>query len=352
MGAPPAGVAWCTTVHDTCQSPGWVTGLVAGQDWQSRGWIADIADMRVSVLIVGYRNRGHLEACIGGALASLGGLDAEVLFIDCSNDGSSEFVRERFPSVRVLPHAGNLGFGGGNNHLAREARGEYILLLNPDTIPRSDEIARLVAFADAHPRAGACGGRCVFPSGAPDLGSHQPMLDVPGMVLAAVGLASLRSGALPLAAGAPQRVEVISGAFMLVRRALWERLGGFDELFFMYTEEVDLCRRIADAGCELWADPSIVMIHDAGSGDPDNPRKRLQLLRGNATFFRKHSGPLAATLGCTAMLVNEAARLLYARTLLRLLKPARARTLGDRCAHAVRNRAEWWMGWPPGMRFE
>jgi GT2 family glycosyltransferase len=99
--------------------------------------------MRVSVLIVGYRNLRHLDACIGGAIRSLEGVDGEILFIDCSNDGSEAFVRGRFPGVRVLPFAGNLGFGRGNNHLAREARGEYLLLLNPDTIPRADELARL-----------------------------------------------------------------------------------------------------------------------------------------------------------------------------------------------------------------
>lgn len=313
---------------------------------------AEDDSMRVSVLVVGYRNLPHLEACLGGALRSLGGLEAEILFIDCSNDGSSEFVRSRFPSVRVLPHAGNLGFGRGNNHLAREARGEYLLLLNPDTVPKSDEIARLVAFAETHPRGGAFGGRCVFPSGAPDLGSHQPMLGVTGLLLAAAGLARLRRGALPVDARSPQRVEVISGAFLLVRRALWERLGGFDELFFMYTEEVDLCKRIADAGFELWADPSIVMIHDAGSGDPENPRKRLQLLRGNATFLRKHCAPVAAAVGCTAMLANEATRLAYARTLLRARDPDRARRVAERCRHTVANRAEWWNGWPPGMRFD
>jgi len=308
--------------------------------------------MRVSVLIVGYRNLRHLDACIGGAIRSMRGIDGEILFIDCSNDGSSDFVRERFPSVRVLPFCGNLGFGRGNNHLAREATGDYLLLLNPDTVPQSDEIARLVRFADAHPSGGAFGGRCVFPSGEHDLGSHQPMLRVSGLVLTLLGLASLRGGALPLDAARPQRVEVISGAFMLVRRGLWERLGGFDELFFMYTEEVDLCRRIADAGFELWADPSIVMIHDAGSGDPDNPKKRLQLLRGNATFLRKHFGPVAASIGCLAMLANEATRLLYARTLLPLRNPVRAGRLVERCRHTVANRAEWWNGWPPGMRFE
>ena len=308
--------------------------------------------MRVSVLIGGYKNLGHLEACIGGAIGSMAGMDGEILFIDCSDDGSSAFVRARFPSVRVLPQAGNLGFGRGNNHLARAALGDDLILLNPDTVPKSDEIARLLRFADAHPRAGACGGRCVFPSGAHDLGSHQPMLDVSGMVLAAAGLARLRTGALALDARTPQQVEVISGAFMLVRRTLWERLGGFDERFFMYTEEVDLCKRIANAGYELWADPSIVMIHDAGSGDPDNPRKRLQNLRGNATFYRKHYPPIAASIGCIAMLANETIRLIYARTLLRAIKPMRAKSLGDRCAYALQHRAEWWMGWPPGMKFD
>ena len=80
--------------------------------------------------------------------------------------------------------------------------------------------------------------------------------------------------------------------------------------------------------------------------------ERLQLLRGNATFLRKHHGPVAATIGCGAMLANEASRLLYARTVLRLLKPARATRLAERCRHAVRNRGEWWTGWPPGMRFQ
>lgn len=175
------------------------------------------------------------------------------------------------------------------------------------------------------------------------------MLDVSGMVLAAAGLARLRTGALALDACTPQKVEVISGAFMLVRRTLWERLGGFDERFFMYTEEVDLCKRIANAGYELWADPSIVMIHDAGSGDPDNPRKRLQNLRGNATFYRKHYPPIAASIGCIAMLANETIRLIYARTLLRAIKPMRAKSLGDRCAYALQHRAEWWMA---GRRHE
>ncbi len=307
------------------------------------------AALDVSILVVGYRSLRHLDASIGGAWRGLGRLRGEVLFVDCSDDGSAAFVRGRHPSTRILEGAGNLGFAGGNNRLARDARGELLLLLNPDTVPRGDEIERLVALSRATPDAGIWGGRTVLPDGSPDHGSHQRGLSPGALLVSALGLHRILPGALPYGPRAGvRRVEVVSGAFLLVRRSLWERLGGFDPAFFMYAEEVDLCRRAAELGARPVCDPSIELVHDAGSGSAERPERRASLLRGNATYLRKHHGPVAAWAGCTTMLAHEWLRLLAASTILRLLRPARAATLAARARETIARRREWWNGWPPG----
>ncbi len=317
----------------------------------AEGNVGDAA-LDVSVLVVASENIARVDASIGGALHSIGKLRGEILLINCSRDDADNFVARKFPAVRVLPRAGNLGFGRGNNHLAAHARGAYILLLNPDTAPKSDEIARLVAFARAHPHAGICGGRCVTPDGAVDHGSHQPMLSPCGILLSAVGLTKLRAGALPYRAVAPQQVTVISGAFLLIRADVWREVGGFDERFFMYAEEVNLCARVAQLGYEIWSDPSIVMIHDAGSGAPESTSRRCNTLRGNATFVRKHHGPIAAECACVSMVLHEVIRLLYAHTPLRVRDAVRARQQRKRCREVLAARSVWFKGWPAGMRFE
>jgi GT2 family glycosyltransferase len=270
-----------------------------------------------------------------------------VLFVDCSDDGSAGFVEERFPEIRVLPFQGNLGFARGNNLLASHACGEFLLLLNPDTVPAADEITRLLEFARARPQAGAWGGRCILPSGAADHGSHQPLPSIPRLTLMAVGLGRLWNDALPLDARSPQRVPVISGAFLLVRANTWKTLGGFDDRFVLYSEEVDLCRRIKDLGFELWAEPSIVLIHDAGSGDPYSPHRRTLVLKGVSTYLRKHHGPILANLGCAILAFEELLRAACS-PLIALRNPDHARNLRRRCWPQVRNWRAWWTGWKPG----
>ena len=178
------------------------------------------------------------------------------------------------------------------------------------------------------------------------------MLSPCGVLLTAIGLTKLRGGALPYRAVAPQRVPVVSGAFLLIRNDVWRQVGGFDERFFMYAEEVDLCARVMQLGYEIWCDPTIIMIHDAGSGAPESASRRCNLLRGNATFMRKHHGPIAAECACCFMLLHEVIRLIYAHTLLRLRDAPRSEMLRRRCREVLNARGTWWMGWPVGMRFE
>jgi hypothetical protein len=300
----------------------------------------------LSVLVVGYRSTPFLEASIGGTLRAFGPNEAEVLFYDCSGDGSEDWVRLAFPSVRILPHRGNLGFGAGNNHLARHARGRFILLLNPDTVPRGDDLRRLLEFAKERPNCGIWGGRTVHPDGSPDYGSHQPMMTVGGLWLSALGMSRLRRGALPLDATVPQSVPIVSGAFLLITRNLWTQLQGFDEDYFMYAEEVDLCRRAALLGATPTADPSITLIHDERSGDPYNPQRRVLLLRGNATFLRKHRGPISCWIGRAALLTQELRRAAQHSIAGVSRESARHQKIAAQSFHAARRIREWWSGWP------
>lgn len=302
--------------------------------------------IELSVLIVGYRSASFLPACLGGLRGALRGIGAEVLFHDCSQDGSEVLVQRDFPEVRVVPHRGNLGFGGGNNLLASLASGDFLLLLNPDTIPDRVGVRRLLEFARENPACGIWGGRTVHPDGSPDHGSHQSMLTVRGIWMSALGLARWRGGALPLGSGPRRPVSVVSGAFMLVRRELWDAIGGLDLDYFMYAEEVDFCLRASRAGARIMADPNIVMIHDERSGDPYNSNRRIQLLRGNATFLGKHRGPLLGFLGKSGMLVQEFRRAaVHAALSLANATPAhRGKALQSfQTLLAVRI---WWSGWP------
>lgn len=293
----------------------------------------------VSVLVVGYKSIGYIVRCLEGAIRSAGNEPFEFLFIDCSNDGSEAFVRERFPSVKVLPYQGNLGFARGNNVLAAIAKSRRLLLLNPDAFAERDELAALLAVARARPDAAAWGAINILPSGDFDGGSMQPMLGALPLAFAILGLASLRPGTASTTRLELQEVPVLSGAFMMIDAAVWKQLGGFDERFFMYAEEVDLCKRIADIGGVLIVDPRIRILHDTGSGDRRNPQRLLNRARGNATFYRKHFGPLWATCCLWLQFFHAATR--FAGGVL-----IRKQSLADGFAPLVKHRAEWWEGWP------
>ncbi len=293
----------------------------------------------VSVLVVGYKSLDYIGRCLRGAMASARGADFEFLFIDCSNDGSEAFVREQFPKVRVLPYQGNLGFARGNNVLAAASRGHRLLLLNPDAFAQGDELSALLTLAKLHADASAWGAVTVLPSGEIDGGSIQPMLGMTPLLLALVGLARLRPGAADPMRLKPQSVPVLSGAFMMVDAQVWRALDGFDQRFFMYAEEVDLCKRIADAGGTLVVDPRIRMLHDTGSGARRTPSRMLNRARGNATFYDKHYGPVHSTLCKTLLWLHAATRELYGRV------RGREEYVASYSA-VMRQRSEWWNGWP------
>lgn len=297
------------------------------------------APPEVSVLVVGYKSLSYIERCLAGAIRSAQNDAFEFLFIDCSDDGSEAFVRERFPQVRVLPFQGNLGFAKGNNVLAEHARGRRLLLLNPDAFAAGNELPALLAVARAHPDAGAWGGITMLPSGEVDGGSIQAMPGALPLVLELIGLARLSPGAANPRSLRAQSVPVLSGAFMMVDAVLWRSLRGLDERFFMYTEEVDLCRRIAYAGKTLIIDPRIRMIHDSGSGTKRTPARLVNRARGDATFYAKHYAPLHCTLCKLLLWTHALTRQLYGRL-------RRREDYVQSFGAIAREPSAWWNGWP------
>src|SRR5258708_2677581 len=175
----------------------------------------------ISILIVCYKSRDLIGQCLKGVYAHTRGCTYEVLVVDCSNDGTVDLVRAEFPDVRVIDNSENLGFGRGNNLLAKHAVGRYLLLLNPDTIVNDNAIGDLYSTSLSFPKAGAIVGRARLPNGSRDLGCRQFFPTLGRIAIAAIGGASLVKGWLPEDAGEAREVETLHGAFMMVSSEAW-----------------------------------------------------------------------------------------------------------------------------------
>ncbi len=213
---------------------------------------------------------------------------------NASADGSVEMVQEQFPSVRLLPNPENLGFARASNQAIELSRGRYVCLLNSDTEVCPGALETLVAFMDAHPRAGACGPRLLNADGSLQPSAH-PMLTPERELWRLLFLEGVRPRATyPMnkwGVAAARLAEAIKGACLLLRRAALDQVGLLDESYFMYTEEVDLCYRLTQAGWQLWWVPQAEVVHH-GEASSRQAREEmyLQLYRSKTQFFRKFGG--------------------------------------------------------------
>lgn len=250
--------------------------------------------MDLAVITVSYNTRDLLATCLTSALAGLeqSGLAGEVWLVDnASADGSAQMVRERFPAVRLVAHDQNLGFAAGNNlalrvlgfdlgaqrpapapaQAAARRAGQlprHVLFLNPDTQVRGAALGELVHFLDATPRAGVAGARLVHADGS----FQHSAFAFPGLAQIFLDffpmyhrlLESRLNGRYPrrlYQTGRPFRVDHPLGAALAMRAEAVAELKGFDERYFMYCEEVDLCRRAKRAGWEIYCVPQAEIMH-------------------------------------------------------------------------------------------
>ncbi|UTW61155.1 glycosyltransferase [bacterium SCSIO 12741] len=228
---------------------------------------------KLSVIIVNYNVRHFLEQCLVSALKASRQVDTEIIVVDNhSLDGSVQMVENRFPEVRLIASKHNLGFSKGNNLGIAEAKGEYILLLNPDTLVEEDTFTRVVQFMDDHPDCGGLGVKMIDGKGRFLPESKRGLPTPPVAFFKMFGLARLfpkskTFGQYHLSFLDPNEiheVDVLSGAFMLLRKTVLDKIGLLDETFFMYGEDIDLSYRIQKAGYKNYYFPETKIIHYKG----------------------------------------------------------------------------------------
>ena len=301
--------------------------------------------VELSILIVCYKSASLIGDCLRGIFDHTRGCTYEVLLLDNSADRTAELVERDFPAVKIIPTQRNLGFAGGNNELARHAAGEFVLLLNPDTLVRDNALGELVAFARATPQAGAWGGVTILPSGARDPSCMQALPTLGRIAVSMLGRGKSVRGGLPDPASKSGEVEILTGAFMMLSAERWRQLGGFDESFFMYSEEVDLFYRLRQRGLPVLMTPAATVVHLVGSGSTWNPRRQMAQMQGRMHFMRKHHGWLYATAAGWMYWFHAAFRVAGGHLLGWAMNPAKARDMREACLPLVLSPARWWRGY-------
>jgi len=259
--------------------------------------------MKLSIVIICWNDWKVLENCLRSIFNGECPFTFEVIVSDNgSTDGSVEKTKDQFPSVRIVENRANLGFAKGNNAGIREARGEYALILNPDTIVHRGSLDRWIEFADRHPEAGAFGCRVHNPDGTYQV-SARPFPTVRRASLAALYLRPLAhmsriflTDVYPGWKGDSEReVDWQSGCCVLFRADLLRKLGGFDEQFFYQYEEVDLCRRVWDAGYSIRFTTEASITHLGGQSVGRFPvRFAIEKCRNGYRYYYKHFGEKGA----------------------------------------------------------
>jgi GT2 family glycosyltransferase len=259
--------------------------------------------VKLSVVIICWNDWKVIENCLKSIQDGTHSSSYEIVVSDNgSTDGSVEKIREHFPSVRIVENRANLGFAKGNNAGIREARGEYILILNPDTIVHEGSLDRWLQFADVHPEAGAFGCLVQNPDGTYQRSARR-FPTVTRFAAAALGFGFLgRVLRTPISdeydgwLGNTQRsIDWQSGCCVLFRGEVLRKLEGFDEQFFYQFEEVDLCKRVWDLGLRILYTPTVSITHLGGQSVGRFPvRFALEVCRNGYRYFYKHFGPEGA----------------------------------------------------------
>lgn len=254
--------------------------------------------MKLSVIIVNYNVRVFLENALVSACKAMNGIEGEVIVVDnASDDGSVEMVRQKFPRVTLLPNKTNTGFAAANNLAMKQSSGEYILLLNPDTIVQEDTFRVMIDFLEQHPKTGLAGCKILNPDGTLQLACRRSFPTPWVAFTKIIGLSALfphsrlfsKYNLEYLDPDLSYEVDAVSGSFMFLRRNVLDEVGGLDEQFFMYGEDLDWCYRITQAGWDVHYVHSTQIIHYKGQSarrsDIDEVKHFYQSMR---VFVQKH----------------------------------------------------------------
>ncbi len=265
----------------------------------------------LSIVVVSWNVRDLLRRCLTSVLASGHSRrdgqgptpNVEIIVVDnASSDGSAGMVHAEYPQVRLIANDDNRGFTAANNQGLALSRGRYLLLLNPDTEIVGDALATMVRYADQHPQVGALGPQLRYPDGSRQSSRRRFPTFATALVESTVvqewwpdNDILRRYYVADTADDAIQPVDWLVGACLLVRRQAWEQVGPLDEGFFMYSEELDWCRRIKDAGWEVVYLPTATVVHHEGKSSAQVvPARHIYFQSSKVRYFRKHHGALQA----------------------------------------------------------
>lgn len=303
----------------------------------------------LSIIIVSFNTCEMTLACLHSVFAETLDHDLEVVVIDNrSDDGSADAIEQEFGDrVRLVRSNTNLGFAKGNNVAAKETSAPLLLLLNPDTAVLDRAVDRLVAASNATPDAGIWGGRTLYANGTVNPTSCWNRMTIWSLLCHASGL-SKAFPRIPICnpeavsawwnAG-DREVDIVSGCFFLIRRSLWEQVGGFDPAFFMYGEEADLCLRARALGARPLATSDAVIIHHGGASERVRSDKLVRLLTAKTLLIQRHWPESRRQIGVALLACWPLSRSI-ACTLLAVVAPGR-REAASAWRSVWARRAEW-----------
>ena len=259
----------------------------------------------LSVIIVSWNVHHLLKQSLESIYSSWGETpDLEVIVVDnASSDESVAMVHNFFPNVNLIPNDQNLGYPAGCNQGLAAAAGKYLLVLNPDTEIVNDALNTLVRYMDAHPEVGMTGPLLTYPDGSHQ-SSRRRFPTLPVLFLESTWLQKLAPRSIlkryymqDIAKSTTQQVDWITGAAMLIRREVWLQVGGFDEGFFMYSEELDWCRRIKKNGWLIMYIPQATVIHHEGkSSEQVTAERHIYFQTSKIRYSRIYHGKNIAFL--------------------------------------------------------
>ncbi len=281
--------------------------------------------MKLSVIIVNYNVKHFLEQCLHSVYKAAGNIETEIFVVDNNSvDGSAQLIREKFSDLKIIENKQNVGFAKANNQAIKEASGEYILLLNPDTVVEEDTFSKIIDFMDQHPEAGGLGVKMIDGKGN-FLPESKRGLPTPWVAFCKMfGISRLfpksrKFGQYHLSyleENEIHEVDVLAGAFMLLRKKTLEKTGLLDETFFMYGEDIDLSYRITQAGYKNYYFPETTIIHYKGESTKKGSLNYVKVFYDAMIIFsRKHFS--GGKVGIFTFLIRMA---IYFRAFIAVLK--------------------------------
>ena len=289
----------------------------------------------LSVVIVSYNTRDMTIACVKSVLDHKGALDVEVIVVDnCSSDDSADALRKTFPQIKVIDSPANGGFAYGNNIAFEQCHGRFVLLLNPDTEVHPGGLEKAMAYMQANPKTGILGPRVLLDDSTQQSSMIRYLsltqlffiIFMPSLWLRKTSLfGDLRYA--NLSRDAINKVDAVSGCFMLAPRGVLQSIGGLNTRFFMYGEEAEWAHRTKRAGWDIVYNPEIeILHHGAASTSHMGVWKAIEMTRGHILFLRFTRGVAVAWLGTLLMTIRDLVRVPYyaVQTVLRGFRPSAA----------------------------